>query len=39
MRAAMFPEMQRMLIKESAPKQTIDNISKKFKDVIKKYNK
>lgn len=39
MRAAMFPEMQRMFIKESTPKQTIDNISKKFNDVIKKYNK
>ncbi|WP_158606924.1 ABC transporter substrate-binding protein [Paenibacillus ginsengarvi] len=39
MRAAMFPEIQRMFIKEATPKQTMDNISKKFNDVIKKYNK
>ncbi|WNQ13212.1 extracellular solute-binding protein [Paenibacillus aurantius] len=39
MRAAMFPEMQKMFIKYATPKQTIDNISKKFNDVIKKYNK
>ncbi|WJH32799.1 extracellular solute-binding protein [Paenibacillus sp. CC-CFT747] len=39
MRAAMFPEMQKMFIKNATPKQTIDNISKKFNDVIKKYNK
>ncbi|MFK7697070.1 ABC transporter substrate-binding protein [Paenibacillus sp. HJGM_3] len=39
MRAAMFPEMQKMFIKDSTPKQTIDNISKKFNDVIKKYTK
>ncbi|PYI53458.1 ABC transporter substrate-binding protein [Paenibacillus flagellatus] len=39
MRAAMFPEMQRMFIKEATPKQTIDSISKKFNDIIKKYNK
>ncbi|TMV52769.1 extracellular solute-binding protein [Paenibacillus mesophilus] len=39
MRAAMFPEMQRMFIKEATPKQTIDAISKKFNDTIKKYNK
>lgn len=39
MRAAMFPEMQKMFIKGATPKQTIDNISKKFNDVIKKYTK
>lgn len=39
MRAAMFPEMQRMFIKDATPKQTIDAISKKFNDTIKKYNK
>lgn len=39
MRAAMFPEMQRMFIGEATPKQTIDTISKKFNDIIKKYNK
>lgn len=39
MRAAMFPEMQRMFIGEATPKQTIDSIAKKFNDIIKKYNK
>ncbi|GAA3408065.1 ABC transporter substrate-binding protein [Paenibacillus hodogayensis] len=39
MRAAMFPEMQRMFINEATPKQALDNISKKFNDIIKKYNK
>lgn len=39
MRAAMFPEMQRMFIGDATPKQTVDNISKKLNDIIKKYNK
>ncbi|WP_135556988.1 extracellular solute-binding protein [Paenibacillus cymbidii] len=39
MRAAMFPEMQKMFINQSTPKQTIDTISKKFNDIITKYKK
>jgi hypothetical protein len=39
MRAAMFPEMQKMFINQSTPKQTIDTISKKFNDIIAKYKK
>jgi ABC-type glycerol-3-phosphate transport system substrate-binding protein len=39
MRATMFPEMQKMFIKQATPKQTIDAISKKFNDIITKYNK
>ncbi|WP_409345091.1 ABC transporter substrate-binding protein [Paenibacillus sp. MBLB4367] len=39
MRAAMFPEMQRMFIKDATPKQTLDALNKKFNEVIKKYNK
>lgn len=39
MRAAMYPEMQRMFINAATPKQTVDNISKKFNDITQKYNK
>lgn len=39
MRAAMFPEIQKLFIGMSTPKQTIDTISKKFNDTIAKYNK
>ncbi|QGQ95572.1 extracellular solute-binding protein [Paenibacillus psychroresistens] len=39
MRAAMFPEMQKMFIGKSTAKETIDTISKKFNEVITKYNK
>lgn len=38
MRAAMFPEMQSMFIGRTTPKQTVDNISTKFNEVITKYN-
>ncbi len=39
MRAAMFPEMQALFIGRTSPKQTIENISTKFNEVITKYNK
>lgn len=39
MRAAMFPEMQKMFIKQSTPKQTLDAIAKKNNDIIAKYKK
>jgi multiple sugar transport system substrate-binding protein len=39
MRAAMFPEIQKLFIGMSTPKQTIDTISKKFNETIAKYNK
>ncbi len=39
MRAAMYPEMQRLYIDDDfTPKQTIESISDKFNNVIKKYN-
>ncbi|MBO9605870.1 MAG: extracellular solute-binding protein [Paenibacillaceae bacterium] len=39
MRAAMFPEMQKMFIKQATPRQTLDTIAKKNNDIIAKYNK
>lgn len=40
MRAAMYPEMQRLFIDDdTTPKATIDTISGKFNDIIKKYKK
>ncbi|WP_135556725.1 extracellular solute-binding protein [Paenibacillus cymbidii] len=39
MRAAMFPEMQRLFIGQTTPKQAIANISAKTNDVIAKYKK
>ncbi|CAH1191766.1 hypothetical protein PAECIP111891_00090 [Paenibacillus allorhizoplanae] len=39
MRAAMFPEIQKLFIGMSTPKQTIDTISQKFNATIAKYNK
>lgn len=36
MRAAMFPEMQRLFIGQTTPKQANDNISAKLNEVIKK---
>lgn len=37
MRAAMFPEMQSMFIGRTTPRETLDNISQKFNDIIEKY--
>jgi len=37
MRAAMFPEMQSLFIGRTSPKETLNNISQKFNEIIEKY--